>query len=289
MTQFIGIDVGGTKTAWGLFDLEGNLLKSGQKPTPDSKEDFLKLITSIPKNNEIEAIGIGIAGTISADHMDTLVCPNIPSLSHFELVEFMEETTGKPVSIDNDARCALIGEVWKGAAQNMTNAVMLTLGTGVGGAVMQKGRILPHPIDLNQEFSHLIIDPSDMFPAASGAGSLEALLGGRNLEDRYEVSLADVSLRAHQGDKAALKIWSNISELFVKSIQVIENIYGCRNIIIGGKGSKDLDLYLNGFNPPCPVLVAELGEKAGIYGAARLAIDLYEEQLEKAKAEEEWE
>ena len=81
--------------------------------------------------------------------------------------------------LENDARCALIGEVWKGSAQEFSSAVLLTLGTGVGGAVMQKGTVLPHPQSISLEIGRLIVDPTDIFPTTSGFGTVEALIGGR--------------------------------------------------------------------------------------------------------------
>jgi glucokinase len=282
--QVIGFDVGGTKTAWGVFDSEGNLKQDGRFPTPQDEVEFFAELNKIISAYPVQYVGIGIAGTISVDHQDIIVCPNIPTLSHVELSDYLQSEHQVDVIIENDARCALIGEAWKGAAQELSSAVMITLGTGVGGAVMQKGRILPHPQDIQEEIGRLKADPNDIFPAPSGVGTVEALLGGRNLEKRLQIKLAEVSKLARKGDPEALEIWNIIGDFFFVSVRAIFDTFACKNLIVGGKGVHDLELYKGTHSFPCAIIPAALGELAGIYGAARLALDIYEEDQN-----EDWE
>jgi glucokinase len=283
MTNVLGFDVGGTKTSWGLFSQEGDLLKNGQYATPQDREEFLEVLVAVAKPLEVSAIGIGIAGTTSADHEDVVVCPNIPSLSHFQLVSHLKTELGVPVTLDNDARCALIGEVWQGAAHDTSSTVLITIGTGIGGAVMQKGAVLLHPTDINQEISHLVVDPSNLLETSSGRGTVEALLGGKNLEERFGIPVGELVSDAREGKEEAIGVFRTVSHYFKQCLQVIHMTYNCRQILVGGKGCKDLDLYLQD-TPPCPVHPAKLGELAGLYGAARLALDV-QEMLEEEDAE----
>lgn len=276
--RILGIDAGATKTAWGVFTPEGELLKSGKIPTPREKEAFLAIIEKIHTDNPAAAIGIGIAGTVSANHEDILVCTNIPTLSHLQLSKHLKEKCSPFVAMDNDARCALIGEVWKGAASDLSSCVMLTLGTGVGGAVMQKGIVLPHPQDVNKELGRMIVDPTDPFPAPCGAGSLEAFLGGKSLEKRLGVDMAEIAKAVRNNDEEAKDIWQQISYYFIQSMRMVHSQFSCKTIIIGGTGCQDLQYYLQDNTPPCPIVPAKLGGSAGLYGAARLAIDLYQEE-----------
>jgi glucokinase len=278
--KILGFDIGGTKIAWGLVDEEGKIHQQGHVPTPPVRDEFLKTILSIITKHKPDAVGIGIAGTVSADHQDVVVSPHLPELSHFELVQTIQEKHPVPIALDNDARCALIGEVWKGKAQNVSSAVLITLGTGVGGAVMQKEVVLPHPHDITQEIGYLTADPDDLFPASSGKGSIEALLGGENLEDRFGIPVGDLVARARKEDPEALEIFKTISYYFIQSVRAIFETYNCKLILVGGKGNQDLDLYLRDI-PPCPVEAAGLGELAGVIGAARLGLDLYEQEQEE--------
>lgn len=272
----LGVDVGGTKTAWAVTDEHGTVLKNGTYPTPTHKEAFLKALSKLVQAHSVQAVGIGIAGTVSADHEDVIVCSNLPELSHTQLVDHLKESGQEHVALDNDARCALIGEVWLGAAQEMTSALMLTLGTGVGGAVMQKGVIKAHPLDVSQEIGRIVVDSNDFFPAFGGCGTVEALLGGHNLEERLQISLAEEATKIRKNDPEAKKVWRTIADFFILTIRAVHDEYHCKNIIIGGKGGKDLEFYLQD-TPPCPVIPAVLGEKAGVIGAARIALDLWEE------------
>jgi glucokinase len=280
----LGFDIGGTKTAWGLFNPEGELQHYDRLPTPESEEEFVYTLQKIIGTQPAKYVGIGIAGTVSADHRDIYVCPNIPSLSHSQLIQQLAENCHVQVVVDNDARCALIGEAWQGTARDLSSAVMLTLGTGVGGAVMQKGIILPHPQDIQDEISRQVVDPSDVFPADSGPGTVEALLGGRNLEERFQISMAKLAAGVRKGDEEAQRIWGIISQYFYQCLRTIHDTYSCKQVIIGGRGVNDLEYYLQDGTPPCPVLPAELGELAGVYGAARLALDILEEEQDS-----EWE
>jgi glucokinase len=276
MRTFLGFDVGGTKTAWGLVDEEGVLIESGRYPTPTVRSDFIDMAAKLALQHTPRAIGIGIAGTLSRDKKSTLLCTNLPSFSKWTIVSDMAEATSLPVTVDNDARCALIGEVWKGSAHEMTSAVFITVGTGVGGAVMQKGRILPHPQDIGREISRIVADPTDVFPSKSGRGTIESLIGGLNLERRLDISLKEIATAVRQGDEEAIEIWKEISHFFIICLKAIHIEYSCKNIIVGGVGSHDLKYYLQD-PPPCPTIVATLGENAALYGTARLAMDLYDD------------
>jgi glucokinase len=276
--HLLGIDAGGTKTAWGVFDQDLHLVRSGRFPTPADREEFISSICDIIEKEKVKAVGMGIAGTVSADHQDIVVFPNIPSLSHLELGRAIQEKFSIPVSLDNDARCALIGEVVKGtAASDTTSAVFITIGTGIGGAVMQKGIILPHPHDITQEISHIQAEPLDAFSGPSGRGTIESLIGGKNLETRLGIKLNSIAEKVRKGDKDANDVWKQISYYFIQSIRAIYMTYSCRVIIVGGIGAEDLEYYLQE-EPPCPVIAATLGGKAGMYGAAQLALDVYTEE-----------
>ncbi|MEI6477521.1 MAG: ROK family protein [bacterium] len=277
--SYLGFDIGGSKVAWGLVSEEGKLLTSGRYHTPADAEAFMQALVETIEAHPATAVGIGIAGTLSSDRHSTALCTNIPSLSNFPLVDRLAERFPDTVfAMDNDARCALIGEVWLGAAQELSSAVMITIGTGIGGAVMRRGIVRPHPQDIGQEVGRISVDPSDVFPSKSGRGSVESFIGGRNLQERLQIELAHESEAVRTGDQDSKEVWHAISYFFIQCIQAIYGEYHCDTIIVGGVGSRDLDHYLQ--DPaPCKVIAAKLGEEAGIYGAGRLAIDAYQESL----------
>jgi len=277
----LAFDIGGTKVAWALIDEEGTVKKQGHQATPHDRTEFMALLDKLIRAHKADCVGIGMAGVFSSDHSTLLSSPNIPELRDLELRTFAAELMGAPAALDNDARCALIGEVWKGAAQDTSSAVLITLGTGVGGAIMQRQRILPHPQDITLEVGYIIADPTDLFPAISGRGSIEGLLGGKNLEKRFDCNMHELATAARKKDEEALELWKVISYYFQESLQAIHSVYRCKMVIVGGKGLHDLEFYMQD-EPPCPVVPAMLGENAGLIGAARIAFDALEASNEEA-------
>lgn len=281
----LGFDIGATKLAWGLVQEDGELLKQGEFPTPHSKEDLLeKVATVVEQAGKVKALGVGIAGVTTANHEDIVVFPNIPELSHFQIVKELRSSFGLPVALDNDARCALVGESWLGSAIETSSAVLITVGTGIGGAVKQKGSVLPHPTDVSKEIGRIVADPTDLLPVQGERGTIEALIGGKNLEMRFGISMKDVAIGAKAKNPEDVQLFEVISNYFMQCLRAIVDVYNPKMIIVGGHGSEELDLYLQG-EPPRPVIPAALGKMAGVFGAARLALDLHEKQLEEDK---EW-
>ena len=272
----LALDIGGTKTAWSAANSDGELLKSGRFPTPTEPELLISTLTKLISQHSCSSVGIGIAGT-TKNRQELGILTNLPKLSGLKLAARLRDNGAPLTIIDNDARCALVGEVWKGSLQEERNAVFLTIGTGIGGAVLQRGTVLPYPTDVTMEISRTIIDPADHFPAPTGQGSLEALLGGKSLERRFGVSMAELAKDGHAGKEEALEIWKIISGYFHESLRAIQDNWQTKQIVIGGKGASDLALYLGEYTPPFPVVAAQLAEQAGVIGAARLALDIFED------------
>jgi predicted NBD/HSP70 family sugar kinase len=90
--------------------------------------------------------------------------------------------------------------------------------------------------------------------------------------------MADEVKKMRAGDTTAQATWEIIQEYFQSAIRTVYAEYSCRTIIIGGRGVDDLDYYLGNWQPPCPVVPAKLGEQAGLYGAIRIGLDIYDEE-----------
>jgi len=151
---------------------------------------------------------------------------------------------------------------------------------------MERGRVLAHPLDINEEIGRITVDPTDLFPTPSGHGTVEALIGGHNLEDRLQISLREEAVKAREGDPEALEVWRNIAHFFIQTVRVVHDHYQPEAIIIGGIGGQDLQFYLQD-KPPCRVLAGKLGTASGIMGAARIALDLLDIKASEADIEDE--
>ena len=167
---YLGVDIGGTDVKIGLITSDGNLIKSTafsvdfdhyKTPIIDT---VLKSIDIFLENNNLDSnnlIGIGISAT---GQIDTYSGTVIGSAGHIDnwistpIKDIVKNKYSVPVSVANDANCAVIGEYWKGSAVNYSNVIMITIGTGVGGGIICNGKILSGKIGLAGELGHFSIN-----------------------------------------------------------------------------------------------------------------------------------
>jgi len=179
----IGIDIGGTAVKAGLVDESGVILARQSHPTPSTAESMSALLASITTeySPKAQAIGIGCKGIIDPETSRVAVLPGtLHYLEGLRLDELTKSTL--PVTADNDARAAMAGELLWGAAKGRRNALMLTLGTGVGGAILADGRLLRGATGVAGHIGHYTIDP-DGHPCICGnRGCLETTFSAKAIE-----------------------------------------------------------------------------------------------------------
>ncbi|MEM7386302.1 MAG: ROK family protein, partial [Verrucomicrobiota bacterium] len=192
------------------------------------------------------------------------------------------------VSVLNDGHAALLGEVWQGAAQGCENVSMLTLGTGVGGAILAHGRLLRGHIGRAGHLGHMTVDFEGSPDIANTPGSIEDAIGAAGLEGRGEGKYEDYvalleSVKAE--DPHAVALWDRSIKALAATLASIINVLDPEKILIGGgvvnAGAAlfdPLNRYLDGMewrpnDHRVAIVPAALGENAGSYGAARFAQD----------------
>lgn len=190
MTYYLGIDVGGTSVKLGIINHNGELLVQQQVPvdfdhyqTPilqtvlqKTKIFLQKWRTMLQGYAEEEVAGIGIAATGQIDCVTGSVvgtAGHLPNYLGSTWKETFEEELQLPVAVANDANCAVLGETWKGAAQGLSDVVMLTIGTGVGGGIITGGRLLVGARGLGGEIGHVIIQADGERCSCKNYGCLE--------------------------------------------------------------------------------------------------------------------
>jgi glucokinase len=183
----VGVDIGGTGIKAAIVNSRGDLLENCRAPSPrtvSSVRDFVHLVkerASVP----VRGIGVGCKGIIDASSTRVKSCPgDLCFLEGRSLGEVMD-VGDLPVCAENDARVALIGEVLWGAARGRRNVVMLTLGTGVGGAVMVDGVMLHGANDAAGHLGHTTIDPHGGLCICGNYGCLETCFSSRAIESDY--------------------------------------------------------------------------------------------------------
>ena len=290
--RVIGVDLGGTKIATGLFDADGGLHERHEVPTSiESQEALLDAVVAAVEHvtaEDVSAVGIGVPSVIDPDTGRALGSVNIP-LRDIALRDVLHERLGVPVFVGNDGNVAALAEWRLGAGRDADNLVMLTLGTGVGGGVVIDNSLY-HGI---AELGHTVVvaDGPPCQGNCTGRGHLEAVASG-NAADRAAEKLwgegANAELlvgRAQEGDAAALEALAGMGHLLGAAIGSFVNMIGPDVVVVGGGfGSAAFSFLVDSAHeiarreavvPELPVRIvpAELGSDAGLIGAGLLALE----------------
>jgi glucokinase len=250
----LGVDVGATAVKAAVVTLNGELLQRFHQPSPrsiESLQEFLhSAIADAPRT--IRGIGIGCRGLIDADSTGI---NRIPGDLQFLQGKLLKEVapTDLPVYADNDGRTALIGEVLWGVARGRRNAILLTLGTGVGGAVLVDGMILHGLSGAAGHLGHISLDPEGGLCICGNRGCLETRFSSRAIESDYFAHLhrgATTTLSldgngipptveaiyhaAANGDPSAICVLSRATGYLAAALVSFVNIFDPEMIILGG-------------------------------------------------------
>ena len=304
-----GIDVGGTTVKCGFFTTEGQLLDKWEIPTriqengkyilPDVASAILKKMEEKKiQREEVAGVGIGVPGPVN-DNGEVPVAVNL-HWGHVCIEKDLEELTGLKVKAGNDANVAALGELWKGGASGRRSLIMVTLGTGVGGGIIINEKVIAGAHGAGGEIGHVHVEDSITDPCNCGnCGCLEqvasatgiARLAREELEKSQEPSLLrgrHISAKAvfdavKEGDALAVRVAERFGLYLGKALSTFASVADPQVIVIGGGVSKAgpilLDFIVKNFKKyafssckETEFVLAELGNDAGIYGAAKLVL-----------------
>lgn len=184
----LGIDIGGTQVKAGMVDEKGAILASRTIPTPADLDDFLPSLQDairwlLEATARPAGVGVGCKGIINCDSTMVEILPGtLHFLEGLRLSDIVGMPPDVPVFADNDARVALAGEMVWGAAAGLRNVLMLTLGMGVGGAVLANGQVLRGHAGVAGHLGHMTVDPDGAQCACGNRGCLETVFSARAIE-----------------------------------------------------------------------------------------------------------
>jgi glucokinase len=307
--EVIGVDLGGTKMLLGVLDRESKVLwESREASTGQSEDELVDLLVreveeARGQRPDVEAVGLGIPATIRHDDGVAVSAVNLP-LENLPVRELVGERTGLPVFVDNDANVAALAESLYGAAKGAQYAVMLTIGTGIGGGLIIGGEIYRGATGAGAELGHTVIeiDGPDCQGNCPGRGCVETFASGtalgregrvaaerepgsalgKMLADGEEIDGKAVTEAALAGDDAAHGVFDLVGSRLGVALTSFANIFEPEVFVIGGGVIAAGDLLLEPARrelaaralPPMkkiPVVPAKLGSDAGMIGAAALA------------------
>jgi glucokinase len=287
----IGLDVGGTKILSGLVDRGGNVVAENEIHSPSgSQTDVLAALDAAVErllDDSVLAIGYGIPANLERGTGRILRATNIP-LENIDLVARAKERYKLPVGVENDAGVAALAEWKRGAGRGVSNLVMLTLGTGVGGGIILDGRLFRGWAELG----HMVIQEGGPLCACGGRGHLEVLASGhagdRAARDLYgpDADAQQLIDNAESGDAPARAALARIGSSLGVAIGTLVNVFDPELIVIGGGfGAAAGELLLEpardaarreAMSPgdeTLRVVAAELGAEAGLVGAGLVGFE----------------
>jgi glucokinase len=307
----IGADLGGTKMAVGAVDSERRVLHRATEATLGRELDDLldeltaELREAVAACPQAEAIGLGIPATLDRERGVAISAVNLP-LIDVPVRDLIGERLRLPTYVDNDANLAALAEHRFGAARGATNAVLLTIGTGIGGGLIVGGEVYRGSTGAGAELGHVVIDEDG--PPCQGncpnRGCVEALASGtalareglaaaeanpdsalgRTLASGEPIDGREVNSAALAGDPTARSVVALIGTRLGVALASLANIFEPDVIVIGGGAAAAGDLLLDPARaevraralPPqnaTDVLAAQLGPDAGLIGAATMALE----------------
>lgn len=300
MEYAIGIDLGGTHIKTVAVTPDGEVLNKISRDTKDNTSiasdagapiwanEVKDLVDSLAGELGHPPVFIGLCapGLASEDKRSISFMPGrMAGLEGFDWSDYLGHK--RKVQVANDAHAALMGEVWKGAALGLQTVIMLTLGTGVGGAILHEGKLMKGRIGRAGSFGHMCLNPNLLPDDVNMPGSLENSIGDRSVAVRSEgkfSSTKELVRAAGDGDSFAKSVWERSVFELACGIASLINVIDPEAVIIGGGISRaNEQLYLplqkelakvewrpNSWS--VPVLPAALGEWSGAFGAAYYAI-----------------
>jgi len=290
--MLIGIDLGGTRIKGIALDDNFQMLHQLYTPTNDGDDSIWKngVLQTVLQLESIlgakaEAVGISAPGLSNEGNTGIACMPGrLQGLENFVWSEFL----GRPAWVLNDAVSALVAEARIGAAKNHRNAVLLTLGTGVGGAILIDGKPYQGAFQKAGHIGHMVIDHSGDPDVTGMPGSLEECIGNCTIEKRSKgrfSSTQEMLIKMQEGDQEAKKIWLQSVKQLAIGIASVANVISPEVVVIGGgiaeAGSSLFEpleeyLALYEWRPSVfktTIVKAAFGDLAGAMGAGCFAAD----------------
>ena len=310
----IGIDIGGTKVAGGVVDVDGTVLARTRRDTPHRssprvvEDTIVSVVEELleGREDEIGAVGIGAAGFVAADRATVVFAPHL-SWRNEPLRDALQKRVRPPIFVDNDANAAVWAEYRFGAGQGESHLVMVNLGTGIGGGIVLDGHVVRGRYGIAGEFGHMQVVPDGIRCECGNKGCWEQYASGNalvrearglmsagspvvsDLFDRVGGRPEDltgplVTEAAQEGDPLARELLAEVGRWLGIGMADLAAALDPGTFVIGGGVSAAGDLLLEparaafrrqltgrGYRPEAAIVAAQLGNEAGLVGAADLA------------------
>jgi glucokinase len=313
LTATVGVDIGGTSVRAGLVDGYGTVLDTARAPTPTGEaaleEAIVAVVTSLVERHRVRAVGLAVAGFVTRDRRSVMFAPHL-AWRGAPVADRIADRLNLPVVLEHDANAALLAEYRFGAARGARVAVLVAIGTGIGGGLLLGGAPFRGAHGVAPELGHLCLVPGGRPCSCGKSGCWERYCSGTALSttavelmarhpgrstvlareaagDSRAVTGRKVAAAARDGDPLAQLAMAELATWLGEGLALVADVYDPEVVVIAGGVSESAPLFLDdardhykkvitgaGYRPLARIRTAQLGDDAGLVGAAALAAEL---------------
>lgn len=240
MRLFTVIDIGGTNIKYGVIEENGNIILSSEIPTEAYKGgkniiDKVKvLIRNIIKEYKIEGIGVSTAGMVCPKEGKIVYAgPTIPNYTGVEIKKILESEFDIPCAVENDVNSAALGELWLGAGKGRSSIACMTVGTGIGGAIILNGKVVHGANNSAGEIGYMLVNGEEIQNVASTTALVKkvAVIKGINEEN---INGRDIFKWYEEGDKVCIEEIERLANTLALGITNIVYLFNPEVVVLGG-------------------------------------------------------
>jgi predicted NBD/HSP70 family sugar kinase len=299
-------DLGGTKLAAAIADVRGGIVAEMTEPTDPRgaahvAEQIVACAQTLADTVGIDAtsarhVMVGVPGAVNPRTGRVSLTPNISGLEDFDVLGFLRQRFGPRVAIENDVNLAMLGEHALGCASRCRNAAFLSLGTGAGLGLLVDEKLFRGTHGSAGEIGDLPIGRDPVSPIPFGSGAFELEVGSAGIVDRYKrqggtaaATVRDIFNLLHEGDEVAASVLDTTARWVALAVATIQSLLDLDLIVFGGSIGVRPELYERVrrtlpalFSRPITIEPSQLGDRAGLIGAAWAASEALRQSLEPA-------
>ncbi len=241
--KYLAIDVGGTFIKYAIITDECEILFKSKRPTVlDTLENFLFMLEEIYEEykGDVDGVAISAAGIIDSEAGFMYTGGSLKCIENFNIVDYLESRFHVPVTVENDAKCAALAEVWKGALKDCKDGVVMVCGTGIGGAIVHDRKVLRGIHHMAGEFSFILTDAGaklgtqQMFAERSGVKNLMKITSKHTDIPEEDLNGEKVFAMANEGDERAIESIREYVYRLAIQINNFQFIIDPEKIAVGG-------------------------------------------------------
>ena len=240
MRLFAGIDIGGTNIKYGVIEEEGNIIKSSERSTEAHKggmsiiDKVKEIIREMNKEYKIEGICVSTAGMVCPKEGKIVYAgPTIPNYTGVEIKKILEKEFNIKCEVENDVNCAALGELWLGAGKGKESMSCMTIGTGIGGAIIADGKIIPGFSNSAGEIGYMLVNGEQIQNIASTTALVRSVANRKGI-DENDINGKEIFKGYEEGDSICIDEIEKLADTLALGITNIVYLFNPEVVVLGG-------------------------------------------------------